>query len=292
MVFELREYLQSHIATCFHTNYTFEHDGSTLNEYTELAELDLSHNSKIFMRSCKYDDKSARVHIKKLVNLLETPSVLTTNAKPSPKIEESKSASRSRSTSNVSENEVPKEPKPSEQEQKLKQNYEDFMSVIKTHQAENAPIQVPDKEQTKSQQSLSILKELFSGAISQSNLKKLKHIKCLESIQFASNNTVTDDRKIQGDIFYLTVRLLENPSYEHGITCTTNGFFRNDSGHTTFSPEPSTKASPCFSYTLVGCLVQLSPSFAKNLEIYIKSILNTEPFFLTPVPKHQDSWLE
>ena len=103
---------------------------------------------------------------------------------------------------------------------------------------------------------------------------------------------VTDDRKIQGDLFYLTVKLLESPSYEHGITCTANGFFRNDSGHSAFSPQPATKASPCFSYTLVGCLVQLSPSFAKNLEIYIKSILDTEPFFLTPVPKHADSWLE
>jgi len=132
----------------------------------------------------------------------------------------------------------------------------------------------------------------MDGAISNSNLKKLKHIKCVESIQFAQNNQVTDDRKIQGDIFYLTVRLLENSSYEHGITCTTNGFFRNDSGHNVFSPLPATKANPCFSYTLVGCLVQLSQSFAKNLEVYLKSILDTEPFFLTPAPQHQDSWLE
>jgi hypothetical protein len=151
---------------------------------------------------------------------------------------------------------------------------------------------MPDKDQTKAQQSLAILKELFTGAISTSNLKKLKHTKCIESIQFNLNNMVTDDRKIQGDLFYLTVRLLESPSYEHGITCTANGFFRNDSGHSAFSPLPATKASPCFSYTLVGCLVQLSSSFAKNLEIYIKSILDTEPFFLTPAPKHADSWLE
>jgi hypothetical protein len=103
MVFELREYLQSHISTCLHTNFTFEHNGVTLNEYTELSELDLSFNPKIFMRPCKYDDKSARTHIKKLVSLLETPTVLTNNAKVTRKPEETKSGSRSRSASNVSD---------------------------------------------------------------------------------------------------------------------------------------------------------------------------------------------
>lgn len=140
MVFELREYLQSHVATCFHTNYTFEHNGVTLNEYSELAELDLSHNAKIFMRPAKYDDKSARLHIKKLINLLETPSVLTTNAKPSRKVEETKTAQRSRSNSHASDADAAKIDKPSEQDQKLRQNYEDFMSVIKAHQATNTPI--------------------------------------------------------------------------------------------------------------------------------------------------------
>jgi len=48
----------------------------------------------------------------------------------------------------------------------------------------------------------------------------------------------------------LTVRTLENPAYEHGITCTVGGFYRNDSTQTTFNPLPSTKSNPCYSYTL------------------------------------------
>lgn len=103
MVFELREYLAAHIYTCLYTNYNFEHAGVILNEYEELAALSLDHNPKIFLRSCKYDDKSARVHIKKLVSLLQTPIVLTSNIKTTRKAEESKSASRSRSSSNVDE---------------------------------------------------------------------------------------------------------------------------------------------------------------------------------------------
>lgn len=41
LLFELREYLNAHIFTFFFTNFTFEHNGVALNEYTELSELDL-----------------------------------------------------------------------------------------------------------------------------------------------------------------------------------------------------------------------------------------------------------
>jgi len=44
------------------------------------------------LRPCKYDDKTARVHITKLITLLETPSVLTNNVNSTKKAEESKSA--------------------------------------------------------------------------------------------------------------------------------------------------------------------------------------------------------
>lgn len=145
MVFELREYLSGHIYTCLYTNYTFEHAGETLNEYTELAELDLSHNAKIFMRPAKYDDKSARSHIKKLVSMLEAPPVLTNGVKQTKKVEESKSGQRSRSASfNEEESaQAQKEQKPSEQDEKLKKDYEDFMQVIKSNQSQTSQVQTP-----------------------------------------------------------------------------------------------------------------------------------------------------
>lgn len=293
MVFELREYLSAHIFTCLHTNFTFEHSGVTLNEYTELCELDLSHNPKIFMRPAKYDDKSARLHITKLVTLLETPSVLTNSVKVTKNYEESKSAQRSRSAS-FSEQDATSEQerKPSEQDERLKQNYEDFMQVIKSHQGETSSLQTPNIEMSKSQQAMSIFKELFSGAISLSPLKKLKHTRCVESIQFSTSQSVSDHRKIQGDLFYLTVKTLENTALEHGITCTVNGFFRNDSSHSAFSAQPSTKSNPCFSYTLAGCLHQMSQSFSRNMEVYFNSILNTEPFFLTPTAQPLHCWID
>lgn len=128
--------------------------------------------------------------------------MLTSNVKTSRKAEESKSASRSRSSSNVDES------KPNEQEERLKKSYEEFMSVVKATQT-GAPVPpLPKIAQ------LNLQKELFSSGISQSSLKKLKHVKCIESIEFSSSNSVTEDRKIQGDLFYLTVKTLESPAYE------------------------------------------------------------------------------
>ena len=53
MVLELREFLNEHVYTCFFTHYYFEHAGARLNDYTELAELDLQKDSKLYMRPGK-----------------------------------------------------------------------------------------------------------------------------------------------------------------------------------------------------------------------------------------------
>jgi hypothetical protein len=50
MVLELREFLNEHVYTCFYTHYHFEHAGVKLNDYTELAELDLASDNKIYLR--------------------------------------------------------------------------------------------------------------------------------------------------------------------------------------------------------------------------------------------------
>lgn len=182
------------------------------------------------MRPCKYDDKSARHHIKRLIQLLEQPTVLTTTG------EQPKKQSRSRSNSNADDQQ-----KPNEAEEKVKQNYDSFMQVIRQQQNKTEQLPLPERDQSKTQKAMQILKDLHCGAISSSSLKKLKHIKCIEQIQFSQTWQVPADRKVQGDLFYLCVRTVENPSMEHYITCTQNGFFRNDSTSTTFNPLPSTR---------------------------------------------------
>jgi hypothetical protein len=38
---ELREFLSEHVYTFLFTNYTLEHNGNPLNDYQELANIDL-----------------------------------------------------------------------------------------------------------------------------------------------------------------------------------------------------------------------------------------------------------
>lgn len=73
-----------------------------------------------------------------------------------------------------------------------------------------------------------------------------------------------DHRRLAGDLFYLTVKTLD--AGERCVTCCVNGFYLNDSiERAHFSPTPSTRAygdsgkvNKAFSYTLVGCINQLS----------------------------------
>jgi hypothetical protein len=47
------EFLSEHVYTCFSTHYYFEHQGKRLNDYTELSELNLVEEPKIYMRPGK-----------------------------------------------------------------------------------------------------------------------------------------------------------------------------------------------------------------------------------------------
>lgn len=97
--------------------------------------------------------------------------------------------------------------------------------------------------------------EIKDSPIYSDDLKKLKHVKCIESIQFSQFNPATQQRQMQGDLFYLVVKTLENPSQEHVITCSVNGFFKNDSTEKgQFNPNPFSRGNPCYSYSLVGTL--------------------------------------
>jgi hypothetical protein len=84
VVLELREFLNDHVYTCFYTHYYFEYDGKRLNDYTELAELNLATEARIYMRPEKYDEKSARQHIKKLKDVLNNPPVLSAHSDSGP----------------------------------------------------------------------------------------------------------------------------------------------------------------------------------------------------------------
>jgi protein TIF31 len=99
----------------------------------------------------------------------------------------------------------------------LKKNYEDFMAIIEKESKKEIPLP--------SNNGHSLLKDLFKNPV-EAEMNKIQHIKCIESITFSQYNPVPPYRKMVGDIFYLTVKTLD--AGDHGITCSVNGFFKND----------------------------------------------------------------
>ena len=76
LILELREFLSEHVYTCFFTNYYLEHQGTKLSDYSDLSELDLESDNKIYMRPQLYDEKTARQHINRVNDILTRPQVL------------------------------------------------------------------------------------------------------------------------------------------------------------------------------------------------------------------------
>jgi hypothetical protein len=155
------------------------------------------------------------------------------------------------------------------------------MSLVERESKKEIPMPPPKKQA----EGPSLIHDLFRTLPSiESDLNKVQLGKSVDSIHYsAAYNPVPPYRRMVGDLFYLVVRTVD--AGEHGITCNVNGFYRNENvERQQFSPGPSTSRAPCYSYTLVGCLHQLSPGFGKNLEKYFNSILATEPYFLTQLP--------
>jgi protein TIF31 len=237
------------------------------------------------MKAEKYDEKNARAHIKRVKDILSTPQLLSST--PSqiqlPTTVASKPEGGEQEEAKAT----------SQYEEKLKKSYEDFMSIVERESKKEIPM--PPSNKSGPQQQQSLIKELFLTTPSiESEMNKVQHVKCVDSISFSGFNPVPPYRRMVGDLFYLVVKTLD--SGEHGITCNVNGFYRNDCiERGNFAPGPSTHRNPCYSYTLVGTIHQLSPSFGKNLEKYFNSILATEPYFLTQIPltssQSTSSWL-
>ena len=99
-----------------------------------------------------------------------------------------------------------------ENEERMKKNYEKYHEVIQARQNDPIPTAKRLQDCSSAEKACSELKTLFKNPISKSDLNCLKHISCIESIQFSQFNPVSPKRRMAGDILYLVVRTLENPS--------------------------------------------------------------------------------
>ena len=91
-------------------------------------------------------------------------------------------------------------------------------------------------------------------------------------IGFSGFNPPPLHRKLQGDLYYIHVRTLEEVDFH--ITATAEGFMVNQSSQGNFNANTQSKYPVCLS--LLDLLFQLSPKFKAKFQELQKSLRLTE----------------
>ena len=94
-------------------------------------------------------------------------------------------------------------------------------------------------------------------------LEKITKTEC--KITYSGFNPPPSNRKILGDLAYLEITPPKYPNEAvFFVTCIPNGFYVNNTiSHEKFDPTPSSK-DPCFSHSLLDCLLQRSKSIRNS----------------------------
>ncbi|KAJ3323619.1 Intracellular distribution of mitochondria [Boothiomyces sp. JEL0866] len=108
-----------------------------------------------------------------------------------------------------------------------------------------------------------------------------KEIECLKQISLSRWNAPPFNRKMQGDLIYLTVELFEKTV---DVTCAQSGYFVNGSTVSTFDPKPKSEVFD----TLPSLLCSASPRFAQSFKELQDFVAARHPYeyLLTTTPSY------
>jgi protein TIF31 len=263
--------------TCFITCYSLEVDGKKIDEFTTLSEIpDLKPHSTFTMLegtsmpllltltycTAQYDEKAARLHIKRLREILssavkldapntallpffstidDSPLLDLPSAAPTPLSSSSSSVSSLASSPSSSS-----APSPSSASSAMREAMESAESEMESA----LPLM----------QALQLLHYCADCIHSNTSLsaffpKPRPSAECVKRMNMSGWNPPPGNRKLQGDLFYLEIETLEGRVFH--VTAATEGFYVNECTATTFNPTPSLKYSKC--YNLVHLLEQVNP---------------------------------
>lgn len=73
---DIRQFLFESVDTCYITNYNLFLNGQKLNDYSDLADIaDLKPNAVIEMREAPYDERTIRLHVRHMRDLINSASI-------------------------------------------------------------------------------------------------------------------------------------------------------------------------------------------------------------------------
>jgi hypothetical protein len=127
----------------------------------------------------------------------------------------------------------------------------------------------------------------FNESTIYQELTKPQKFKCLNYIAKSVYNQFSKDEDKKGDLQYFEVSILEEKNIF--ITSSEKGYYINQSTNLEFNNKPA--QIPCFSFTLVGVLSQISQMFKDNFTKLISQSLNNDPSLYSNSPSDKFEWI-
>ena len=272
LLLEVRHFLLSCPETCEYTQYHLTHAGVVLNDYAELGVYDGLMKAVVngTVETLKivpdvYDERGVRMHVRRVRELLRSPPhhVQTSLVLTLDELQEKEKREKKRS-----------EARDRDGKKALKKEADDEASTADHAAADEPTLPHPSSTSSSSFFSPFALSDFFSHAHSTVSLPP--PLSCLQSLTYSAFNPPPGNRRLRGDLLYLTCTTLE--SHTLHITAAIDGFYVNSSTPTHFSPTPAPASYS--SHTLIDLLRKASPLFAGRFGTNLSRRVLMHPFQL------------
>eukprot|EP00111_Clytia_hemisphaerica_P006162 TCONS_00017832-protein len=256
---DIRQIILEKPECCYRTCFSLYLEGTRLDDFMELHDIPgLSDNSVIKVVDEPYSIREARIHIRRLRDLLVT--MLEPNAFTA--------------TDNLSLS---------------------YCSAITEVDVEEEAWKAM-KDKNNYQKGNVTLPPNFAGLKSKPSVEQIiipdydvQLPTCLKDLRFSSWNPPPGYRKLAGDLLYLEVVTLDHPEHVYHITSSSNGFFVNRITNHLFDPRPANDSQR--SQTLAGLLNMISPLFKKNFCSIQRTTIKKHPLELVSSPQQVFPWV-
>ncbi|XP_073529201.1 clustered mitochondria protein homolog [Phyllobates terribilis] len=266
LVQEIIQVLMEHEDSCHRTCFSLQFDGNVLDNFSELKSVEgLKEGSVLKVVEEPYTIREARIHIRHFRDLLK--SLDFTDAY------NGIDCSSLSFLSNISEGDVGDSSSSENNGKKKKRSTaEQGLEAIDCSPPEFI---LPG----------SIERPLQALQPVSFDIKQTPQ--CLKSLIMSGWNPPPGNRKMHGDLLYLTVVTMED--HHINITSSNRGFYINQSTAEVFNPKP---ASPShLSHSIVELLNQVSPAFKKNFSNLQKKRVQRHPLERIATPYQIYSWI-
>ncbi|XP_072270009.1 clustered mitochondria protein homolog [Pyxicephalus adspersus] len=265
LVQEIIQVLMEHEDSCHRTCFSLQFDGNVLDNFSELKSVaGLKNGSILKVVEEPYTIRDARIHIRHFRDLLKSLDLSDAF--------NGIDCSSLSFLNNISEGDIGDSPPPENNGKKKKRSSSD---------------------QGLDQIDCSPPEYILPGS-TERPLQPLQPInldskppQCLKSLVMSGWNPPPGNRRMHGDLMYLTVVTMED--HHINITSSNRGFYINQSTAEIFNPKPSSPSH--LSHSIVELLNQVSPAFKKNFAALQKKRVHRHPLERIATPYQFYTWI-